>query len=102
MTPDQKALHYLTAANQIQLDRNNKAPLIENGGTMFSYSPFQVYRCCQHNVSHGWPYLAEELWLGTHDGGLCASIYAESTVRATTREFQTARLRINLGMNPGQ
>jgi len=28
---------------------------------MFSYSPFETYRCCQHNVSHGWPYYAEEL-----------------------------------------
>jgi hypothetical protein len=82
MTPDQKGLHYLTCANQIQLDKNNKAPAIENGGTMFSYSPFQVYRCCQHNVSHGWPYYAEELWLATHDRGLCASLYAESSVKA--------------------
>ncbi len=82
MTPDQKGLRYLTCANQIQADKNNKAPLIENGGTMFSYSPFEVYRCCQHNVSHGWPYYAEELWLATHDGGLCASLYAESEVRA--------------------
>lgn len=82
MTPDQKGLHYLTCANQIQLDKNNKAPAIENGGTMFSYSPFEVYRCCQHNVSHGWPYYAEELWLGTSDGGLCASLFAESTVTA--------------------
>ncbi len=82
MTPDQKGLHYLTCANQIQLDRNNKAPAIQNGGTMFSYSPFEVYRCCQHNVSHGWPYYAEELWLATPDRGLCASLYAESEVRA--------------------
>ena len=32
---------------------------------MFSYSPFAVYRCCQHNVALGWPYFAEELWLAT-------------------------------------
>jgi len=82
MTPDQKALHYITSANQVQLDRHNKSPGIQNGGTMFSYSPFEVYRCCQHNVSHGWPYYAEELWLGTHDHGLCASLYAASEVRA--------------------
>ena len=81
-TPDWKGLHYLTAANQVQLDRHNKAPAIENGGTMFSYSPFEVYRCCQHNVSHGWPYYAEELWLATSDGGLCASLYAASEVSA--------------------
>ncbi len=82
LTPDLKALHYLTCANQVQLDRDNKSPGVENGGTMFSYSPYAVYRCCQHNVSHGWPYFAEELWLATPDGGLCASLYASSEVTA--------------------
>lgn len=82
MTPDQKALHYLTCANQIQLDKENKAPGMQNGGTLFSYSPFEVYRCCQHNVSHGWPYYAEELWLATADSGLCASLYSASEVKA--------------------
>lgn len=92
MTPDQKGLRYLTCANQISADKNNKAPLIENGGTMFSYSPFEVYRCCQHNVSHGWPYYAEELWLATHDGGLCASLYAESEVRAKVGDGTEVRI----------
>ncbi len=82
LTPDHKALHYLTCANQVQLDRQNKSPGVQNGGTMFSYSPFEVYRCCQHNVSHGWPYYAEELWLATFDRGLCASLYAASEVKA--------------------
>jgi len=82
LTPDLKALHYLTCANQVQLDKNNKAPEVENGGNMFGYSPFERYRCCQHNVSHGWPYYAEELWLATPDRGLCASLYAASTMKA--------------------
>ncbi len=82
MTPDEKALHYVTCDNQIQLDRENKSPEIQNGGTMVSYSPYEVYRCCQHNVSHGWPYYAEELWLATPDNGLCASLYAASEVSA--------------------
>ena len=82
LTPDLKGLHYLTCANQVQLDKGNKAPEIQNGGTMFSYSPFERYRCCQHNVSHGWPYYAEELWLATADRGLCASLYAASEVTA--------------------
>jgi DUF1680 family protein len=81
-TPDCKALHYLTGANMVQLDRKNKSPGVENGGTMLSFSPFEVYRCCQHNVSHGWPYYAEELWLATSDGGLCASLYVASEVSA--------------------
>jgi hypothetical protein len=82
LTPDLKGLHYLTCANQVQLDKENKAPGVQNGGTMFSYSPFERYRCCQHNVSHGWPYYAEELWLATPDRGLCASLYAASEVTA--------------------
>jgi hypothetical protein len=82
LTADQKGLHYLTGANMVQLDRKNHAPGIMNQGTMLSFSPFAVYRCCQHNVSHGWPYYAEELWLATADNGLCASLYAASEVKA--------------------
>ncbi|HLJ92678.1 MAG TPA: beta-L-arabinofuranosidase domain-containing protein [Gemmataceae bacterium] len=82
MTADQKALHYLTGANMVQLDKNNHAPGIENRGPMLSFSPLAVYRCCQHNVSHGWPYYAEELWLATADRGLCASLYSASEVTA--------------------
>jgi len=82
ITPDGKGLHYLTSANSVQLDAKNHAPGVQNSGTMLSYSPFEVYRCCQHNVSHGWPYYAEELWLATADHGLCASLYSASEVTA--------------------
>jgi hypothetical protein len=82
MTPDEKGLHYITSVNQVLLDRKNKAPGTQNDGTLFSYSPFEVYRCCQHNVSHGWPYYAEELWLATPDNGLCATLYAPCEVAA--------------------
>lgn len=81
-TPDHKALHYLTAPNQVQLCRRNKSPMIENRGDMFSYSPYEQYRCCQHNVAFGWPYYAEHLWLATPGNGLAAAIYAASTVTA--------------------
>lgn len=82
LTPDLKGLHYLTCPNQVLLDAASHAPGIQNGGTMFSYSAGEVYRCCQHNVSHGWPYYAEELWLATPDNGLCLSLYAPSRVSA--------------------
>jgi len=92
MTPDLKGLHYLTCPNQVQLDKNNKSPGVQNGGTMFSYSPGAVYRCCQHNVSHGWPYYAEELWLATADKGLCASLYAASEVSAKVADGTTVTI----------
>jgi hypothetical protein len=94
MTPDQRALHYLTCANQVQLDKGPKTPGIQNGGIMFSYSPFQVYRCCQHNVGHGWPYFAEEIWLATWDGGLCASLYAPSEARVRVGKNGAGRVTV--------
>jgi hypothetical protein len=92
LTPDLKALHYLTCANQVQLDKENKAPGIQNSGTMFSYSPHEVYRCCQHNVSHGWPYYAEELWLATPDNGLCASLLCQSEVVAKVGDSREVKI----------
>jgi hypothetical protein len=81
MTPDLKALHYLTAPNMVQLDRGNKSPHLQNSGTMLSYDPYG-YRCCQHNVSHGWPYYVEHLWMATHGNGLAAVLYAPCQVQA--------------------
>ena len=75
-------MHYLTCANLVQADKGNKRPGFDNGGTQLAYSPHTIYRCCQHNVSHGWPYYAENLWLATADNGLCASLYAASRVTA--------------------
>jgi hypothetical protein len=80
-TPDYKGLHYLTAPNMVQLDKENKAPGIENDGTMFSYDPAD-YRCCQHNHAMGWPYFAEHLWCATQDNGLCAVLYSSGEVKA--------------------
>ncbi len=81
MTPDLKGLHYLTAPNQVQLDRRGKPPMLDNDGDMLSYNPYQ-YRCCQHNVAFGWPYFTENLWLATRGNGLAAAIYAPSIVSA--------------------
>ena len=81
LTADLKALHYLVSPNVCQLDSKNKAPGIQNDGDMLSYNP-HGYRCCQHNVAHGWPYFAEHLWMATPDNGLAAVFYAASEVTA--------------------
>ena len=88
MTPDLKGLHYLTAPNMVQLDRKSKAPILENGGDMLSYNPWK-YRCCQHNVSFGWPYYAERLWMATRNNGLAAVFYAPNTVSAKVAGNET-------------
>ncbi|MGB8958904.1 MAG: beta-L-arabinofuranosidase domain-containing protein [Candidatus Aminicenantales bacterium] len=84
MTPDLKALHYLTAANLISCDSSAEHDF-ENSGTLVSFDPWS-YRCCQHNVAFGWPYYAEHLWMATADNGLAATLYAPSEVRAKVAE----------------
>lgn len=81
MTADLRGLHYLTAPNQPQLDRQNKAPAIDNSGDMYSYNPYG-YRCCQHNAAMGWPYYAERQWMATGGNGLAAVFYSANRVRA--------------------
>jgi len=81
MTPDLKALHYLTAPNLILCDRHNKSPGFQNRGPMLLFDPHR-HRCCQHNTGHGWPYYAEHLWMATPDNGLAAVLYAPSEVTA--------------------
>jgi len=82
MTADLRALHYLTAPNLVQCDRTDKSPMVQNRGNMFGYDPGEVFRCCQHNVSHGWPYFAGHTWLATPGNGLAATLYAPSRVTA--------------------
>src|SRR5262249_54208547 len=81
-TADYRALHYLTAPNSVQLDRASKAPDLNNSDEMTSYSPGEVYRCCQHNHAMGWPYYAERMWMATGDNGVAAVLYGECEARA--------------------
>jgi len=81
MTPDLKGLHYLTAPNLIFMDNGIKAPELEDAGPMLNYNPYD-YRCCQHNVSNGWPYFSENLWFATDGNGLGAALYAPCQVEA--------------------
>ena len=80
MTPDLRALHYLTAPNLISCDNSGEHDF-QNEGTLVSYDPWS-YRCCQHNVAFGWPYFAEHLWLATADNGLAAALYSPCEVTA--------------------
>ncbi|MDQ2730911.1 MAG: glycoside hydrolase family 127 protein [Armatimonadota bacterium] len=82
VTADIRGLHYLTSPNMVQLDSKNKSPMLQDGGTMISYDPGEVYRCCQHNYVMGWPYFAEHTWMATGDKGIAAVLYAPVTVDA--------------------
>lgn len=90
-TPDLKALHYLTAANQPQLDASGSHDYY-NKGRQIDYSP-HIYRCCQHNVAMGWPYYAEHLWMAAPGNGLCAWMYGPSEVSARVGWGQEVTIR---------
>lgn len=81
MTPDLKALRYLTAPNLAVSDAKSKSPGVQNSGPMFLFNPYD-HRCCQHNVSHGWPYFTKHLWMAAPGDGLAAVLYAPSSVTA--------------------
>ncbi len=94
-TPDYKALHYLTAPNMVQLDRGNKAPFLQNAGTMLSYEPFETYRCCQHNHGLGWTSFAEHSWMATPNNGLAAIFYAPCEVTAKVGDGTQVRIVVD-------
>lgn len=81
MTADLKSLRYITCPNMVLSDAKNHNPGIRNHGPFLMMNPFSS-RCCQHNHTQGWPYLAENLWMATPDNGLAAVIYLASTVKA--------------------
>ncbi|MFK4148929.1 beta-L-arabinofuranosidase domain-containing protein [Streptomyces sp. NPDC004065] len=91
LDPLHKGVHYITSANGIQLDNTPKSHgQFDNRFAMQAYMPgVHQYRCCPHNYGMGWPYYAEELWLAGADGGLCASLYAECSVRAEVGDGTT-------------
>lgn len=91
VTPDFRALRYLTAPNMAVSDRLNHSPGIQNGGAMFMMNPLS-HRCCQHNHSHGWPYFTEHLWMATPDNGICAVMYAASEVVAKVGDGTEVRI----------
>ncbi len=92
MTSDEKALHYLTAPNMPLADAQSKNPGIMNSGPMLLFDP-NDHRCCQHNVSQGWPYYAEHLWLATGGNGLAAVLYAPCEVKALVGIGEEFRIR---------
>jgi hypothetical protein len=85
LDPTGLVCHYITSANSIDLNDVAKTlGQFSDDFAMQAYLPGVVqYRCCPHNYGQGWPYLVEEMWLATPDGGLCAAIYGPSTVTAT-------------------
>ena len=92
MTPDMKALRYITSPNMAISDEKLHGPSIDNNlRGMLSMSPFSS-RCCQHNHGMGWPYYAEHLVMATTDNGLATMLYAASETTAKVADGKTVKL----------
>ncbi|MGC9944086.1 MAG: beta-L-arabinofuranosidase domain-containing protein, partial [Verrucomicrobiota bacterium] len=91
LTPDMRALRYLTAPNLVVSDAKNHSPGIQNGGPFLLLNPFSS-RCCQHNHSMGWPYFTKHLWLASPDNGLCAVVFSASSVIAQVGDGTKLRI----------
>lgn len=92
MTPDMKALRYITSANMAISDEKLHGPSIDNNlRGMLSMSPFSS-RCCQHNHGMGWPYYAEHLVMATTDGGLATMLYAANETTAKVSDGKDIKL----------
>ena len=81
VSPDFKAVRYLTSPNMVVSDSESHSPGIQQTGPFLNFNPFSS-RCCQHNHTQGWPYFTENLWMATPDNGLAAVIYSPSKVNA--------------------
>lgn len=90
--PDFRSLRYITSPNLVKNDHENHYPGIGNDGPFLMMNPFSS-RCCQHNHAQGWPYYSENLWMATPDNGLCAAIYAASTVKAKVGSGQEVTIK---------
>ena len=92
LTPDMRALRYITSANMAISDEKNHAPSIDNSlRGMLSMSPFSS-RCCQHNHGMGWPYFAEHLVMATADNGLATMLYAANETTAMVADGVSLRM----------
>ena len=92
LTPDMKALRYLTSPNMAISDEKLHGPSIDNNlRGMLSMSPFSS-RCCQHNHGMGWPYYAEHLVMATSDNGLATMLYADNETTALVADGKEIKL----------
>ena len=82
-TPDWKELHYVTAANQLNLDARTDHDYA-NPGPMAAYSSV-IYRCCRHNAAMTFPIFTENLVKKARDGALVFWMYAPNSGKADLR-----------------
>lgn len=82
---DWKSLQYFSCPNQFLATEKSDHNVMEHGGSMMAYQPNPGQRtaCCGGNVHRLYPNYASRMWMRSANGGLAATLYGPSTVRAT-------------------
>ncbi len=80
-TPDYWGHQYDQQANQVLVSAARRH-WSTNGDTSNVYGVEPNFGCCTSNMHQGWPKLVSHLWMASPDGGLAATAYGPSEVRA--------------------
>jgi hypothetical protein len=82
---DWKSLQYFSCPNQFLATEKSDHNVMEHGGYMMAYQPNPGQRtaCCGGNVHRLFPNYVSRMWMRSDNGGLAATLYGPSTVRAT-------------------
>jgi hypothetical protein len=94
MTADGWNRQYYGQANQINVSDVSHGFLLGGAGSGDNlYASLNThYRCCTCNLHQGWPMFTVNSWMGTHDNGLVAVVYAPTTVTAKVGSGTAAQL----------
>lgn len=88
---DWKALQYFSCPNQFLATEKSDHNVMEHGGYMMAYQPNPGQRtaCCGGNVHRLYPNYVSRMWMRSAGGGLAATLYGPSTVRASVGSDST-------------
>jgi len=88
---DWKGLQYFSCPNQFVATEKSDHNVMEHGGYMMAYQPNPGRRtaCCGGNVHRLYPNYVSRMWMRTANGGLAATLYGPSTLRANVGAART-------------
>ena len=81
-TDDYRYRQYFQQVNQIYSVNRRANFDVNHSGFDQCYGLLTGYPCCTSNMHQGWPKFTQNLWYATADGGLAATIYSPSSVKA--------------------
>lgn len=81
-TDDYMARQYFQQVNQIYSVNRPANFDVNHSGLDACFGLLTGYPCCTSNMHQGWPKFTQNLWYATPDGGLAATIYSPSQVKA--------------------